>query len=127
METAPQTIGRLLGALESLTEQERHLIETGSYEEAIAIQERSRPLVDKIAEMMMIPGVANSLEESVQMRAQDLLSAQLAQIRRLSDHMEQAQHQLEIIKSAQSRAQRVRPIYRSAYLAKSTTSFSREA
>ena len=127
MESAQQTVSRLLGALETLTEEERHLLETGAYPEAIAVQERSRPLVDKIAELMLIPGLASSLEQSVQMRAQDMLSAQLAQIKKLDQQMEKTRQQLQEIHSAQSRAQRVRPIYRSPYGVKNSISFSREA
>jgi hypothetical protein len=127
MESAHQTVDRLLGALESLTEEERHLLERGAFTEAIAIQERSRPLVDKIAELMLTPGLANSLDSGVQMRAQDMLSAQLGQIRKLDEQMEKTRQQLQVIHSAQSRAQRVRPIYRSPYATKNPTSFSREA
>jgi len=127
MESAHQTIDRLLGALEALTEEERHLLGTGAFPEAIAIQERSRPLVDKIAELMLTPGLANSLEPRVQMRAQDMLSAQLAQIRKLDEEMEKYRQQLQVIQSAQSRAQRVRPIYCSPYAVKGFISFSREA
>jgi len=127
MESAHHTVDRLLGALEILTEEERHLLETGAFTEAIAIQERSRPLVDKIAELMLTPGLANSLEPSVQMRAQDMLSAQLAQIRKLDVEMEKTRQQLRVIHSAQSRAQRIRPIYRSPYAVKGSISFSREA
>ena len=127
MEPAHQTVDRLLGALESLTEEEHHLLETGAFTEALAIQERSRPLVDKIAELMLTPGVAHSLAPSVQMRAQDMLSAQLAQIRKLGDQMEKTRQQLNVVTAAQSRAQRFRPVYRSPYAVKDSTSFSREA
>ena len=56
-----------------------------------------------------------------------MLSAQLDQIRKLDEQIEKTRQELQVITSAQSRAQRVRPIYRSPYGPKDSTSFSREA
>ena len=123
METPHQTIGRLLVALETLTREEEHLFETGLYAESTAVQQRSMPLVHKIAELLTGPNVAQTLESSLQIRIQTLLQNRHAHYDRLSAQLEITRKELEKINEAQVRAKRLRPAYRSPALA----SFAGEA
>lgn len=111
METAPQTISRLLGALETLTVEEHLLLDHGHFIEATAVQAREQPLVARIVELLFQPGVSAALDESVQLRAQRLLASQHAQAERLAVSIEEARTQLDQLRSAQSRAQKLRPSY----------------
>jgi len=88
VETPHQTIGRLLTALETLTREEEHLFESGLYVESTAVQQRSMPLVHKIAELLAGPNVALTLESSLQIRVQTLLQNRRAHYDRLSAQLE---------------------------------------
>jgi Skp family chaperone for outer membrane proteins len=123
METPQQTIGRLLTALETLTREEEHLFDHGLYAESTAVQQRSMPLVRKIAELLVGPNVAQSLEPAVQTRIQTLLQNRRAHYDRLSAQLEATQKELEKINAAQARARRLRPVYHQPAIA----SFASEA
>lgn len=112
METPQQTIGRLLAALEVLTGAENHLLETGFPDDAIAVQQRAQPLVEKIAALLVSPGVSASLDAPLQTRVQTLLKSREHQLARLSAQMEATQTELEKLNAAQIRARQLRPIYR---------------
>jgi capsule polysaccharide export protein KpsE/RkpR len=126
METAQQTISRLLGALETLTHEEHLLLNHGFFSEATAVQAREQPLVARIVELLFEPGVAGSLDHAVQDRAQRLINAQRAQAERLEAAIDEARNQLEQIRNAQSRAQKLRPSYGALAAAPSTLSFAGE-
>jgi len=112
METPHQTIARLLTALETLTREEELLFENGLYVESTAVQQRSMPLVRKIAELLVGPNVAQTLENDLQVRLQELLKSRQAHYERLSARLEETQKELEKIAEAQARAKRLRPVYR---------------
>jgi uncharacterized protein YdbL (DUF1318 family) len=112
METPHQTIGRLLTALETLTREEELLFEGGLYVESTAVQQRSMPLVRKIAELLVGPNVAQTLDVGLQVRIQDLLKNRQAHYDRLSAQLEATQKELEKIATAQVRARKLRPVYR---------------
>jgi hypothetical protein len=114
METPQQTIGRLLTALEVLTREEEHLFESGLYVESTAVQQRSMPLVRKIAELLVGPNVAQSLDQDLQQRLQTLLKNRQAHYERLTAQLEATQKELEKIALAQARAKKIRPAYSSA-------------
>lgn len=126
METAQQTISRLLGALENLTREEHLLLSHGFFPEAIAVQAREQPLVARIVELLFEPGVASSLESSVQTRAQQLINAQRAQSERLGAAINETRGHLDQLRAAQTRAQKLRPAYGTPPAA-STLSFAQEA
>lgn len=111
METAPQTIGRLLSALETLTREEHLLLEQNAYVEVRAIHEREQPLVTGIIELLFQPGVSVTLDPELQRRAQNLLAAQSTQLERLAQRIQSAQTELQQVRAAQSRLQKVRPSY----------------
>ena len=123
METPHQTIARLLTALETLTSEEEHLFEKGSYTESTAVQQRSMPLVHKIAELLNSPNVAQTLEPSLQIRVQTLLQNRRTHYDRLSAQLEVTRQELEKINESQVRARRLRP----AYHASALPSFAGEA
>ncbi len=112
METPHQTIARLLTALETLTKEEEHLFEVGMYAESTAVQQRSMPLVHKVAELLNGPNVAQTLEASLQIRVQALLQNRRTHYDRLSAQLEVTRQELEKISEAQIRARRLRPAYR---------------
>lgn len=127
METAQQTISRLLGALETLTTEEHMLLEHGFFPEAIAIQAREQPLVTRIVELLFEPGVAASLDDAVQSRAQRLINAQRDQAERLGAAITETRGHLDQVRSAQTRAQKLRPAYGTPATAPATLSFAGEA
>lgn len=128
METAPQTINRLLGALETLTREEHLLLDHGFFPEAIAVQKREEPLVARIAELLFQPGVSAALDSALQQRAQHLIAAQRAQAAGLTAHLDAARHQLGQLRAAQTRAQKLRPSYGATPLASGAAlSFTGEA
>jgi len=114
METPHQTIARLLTALETLTREEEHLFEIGMYTESTAVQQRSMPLVHKVAELLSGPNVAQTLEASLQIRVQALLQNRRTHYDRLSAQLEVTRQELEKINDAQVRARRLRPAYRTS-------------
>ena len=120
MEPPHQLISRLLTALETLTREEEHLFECGMYPESTAVQQRSMPLVRKIAELLVAP---QTLESALQSRLQTLLKNRRAHYDRLSAQLEVTRQELEKINAAQIRARRLRPIYHAPAVA----SFAGEA
>lgn len=126
METAQQMISRLLGSLEILTREEHLLLDQGQFSEATAVQAREQPLVARIVELLFQPGVAASLDDAVQARAQRLISAQRSQAERLDFAIGEARAHLEHLRVAQNRAQKLRPSY-GAPSAAPTLSFAGEA
>ncbi|MFT3783355.1 MAG: hypothetical protein QM790_15195 [Nibricoccus sp.] len=112
METPQQTIGRLLTALETLTREEEFLFDKGLYAESTAVQQRSMPLVRKIAELLVGPNVAQTLDADLQVRLQNLLKNRQAHYDRLSAQLEATQKELDKIAAAQVRAKKLRPVYR---------------
>jgi len=117
METPHQIISRLLTALETLTREEEHLFESGMYPESTAVQQRSMPLVRKIAELLVGPNTAQTLDHALQSRIQILLQSRRAHYDRLSAQLEVTRKELEKINAAQIRARRMRPIYRAPAVA----------
>ncbi len=114
MEAPHQTIERLLTALETLARDERFLLESGDFVEALAVQAREAPLVEKMAELLVQPGIAASLSPSAQSRAQTLLALQSEQSKRLSAQQAALQEDLQLLRAAQARVQQLRPAYRQA-------------
>jgi hypothetical protein len=111
MESTQQTINRLLGALETLTREEHLLLDHGQFNEAIEVQSREQPLVARIIELLVQPGVASGLETNVQQRAQRLLNAQREQSQRLELSINEVRDHLDQLRAAQNRAQKLRPSY----------------
>lgn len=112
METPQQTIARLLTALETLTREEELLFENGLFVESTAVQQRAMPLVRKIAELLVGPNVAQTLEASLQVRLQELLKNRHLHYERLTARLEETQKELDKIAEAQARARKLRPVYR---------------
>jgi hypothetical protein len=112
METPHQTIGRLLTAVEALTREEEFLFEQGQYVESTAVQQRSMPLVRKIAELLVGPNIAQTLEPGLQTRIQTLLQNRQSHYDHLSARLEATQQELDKISAAQALARRMRPVYR---------------
>jgi len=123
METPHQVISRLMTALETLTREEEHLFESGMYPESTAVQQRSMPLVRKIAELLMVPATSQTLDSALQGRIQALLKSRRAHYDRLSAQLEITRQELEKINASQIRARRLRPIYHAPAIA----SFAGEA
>ncbi len=112
METPHQTIGRLLAAVETLTHEEEHLFEQGLFVESTAVQQRSMPLVRRIAELLVGPNVAQTLDPAIQARIQTLLKNRQSHYEHLSARLEATQQELDKITAAQALTRRMRPVYR---------------
>jgi hypothetical protein len=123
MEPTHQTIGRLLTALETLTREEEYLFDKALYVESTAVQQRAMPLVRKIAELLVGPNVAQTLNPEMQVRIQTLLQNRRAHYDRLSNQLETTRKELEKINAAQVRARKLRPVYSTA----ATATFAGEA
>lgn len=126
MESAQQTISRLLGALETLTCEEHLLLDHGFFSEATAVQAREQPLVARIVELLFEPGVAAGLDDAVQLRAQRLITAQRVQAERLGTAIDETRAHLDQVRTAQTRAQKLRPSYGALAAAPATLSFAGE-
>lgn len=106
METPLQTSLRLLSALEELVGQETLLIRTMDFVEAVDLQERAAPLVEKLCALAAVPEVA-ALRPRVaaltERRGQNhhFLDTQLARI----------QGELARVNEARGRLHRVAPAY----------------
>ncbi len=111
MEAPHATIARLLTALETLTREEEFLFEQGNYSESTEVQKRSLPLVRKIAELLVGPDVARTLDSAMQVRLQDLLKNRQAHYDRLTARLEDTQKEIDKINAAQIRARQLRPAY----------------
>ena len=81
------------------------------------------PLVRKIAELLVGPNVAQTLNPEMQVRIQTLLQNRRAHYDRLSNQLETTRKELEKINAAQVRARKLRPVYSTA----ATATFAGEA
>lgn len=109
MQTPAQVAERLLGALEELAQQERFLLDSGAIDEALAVQERERPLLAKLAEILGKTGTV--LTPALRTRGQALLAAQQAQAERLAAQKRALQAEFQQLKAAQLRVHQLRPAY----------------
>lgn len=113
MESPARKVSRLLGALETLSDQEFTLLNSGEYTEALSVQNRRQPLVDEIARIMAEPGVAESLDPAVQVQAEELIKKQAEALSRLASDKAAVTSQLNSISAALSRTQHLHTAYRS--------------
>lgn len=111
MQPDATTLDRLLGALETLTLEEHHLLDQGLYAEAVAVQSREIPLVHRIVELLGGPGCPPSLAAAFRPRAQRLIEAQQKQSENLGERIAGARTQLDEIRAAEIRIAKVRPSY----------------
>lgn len=127
METPQQTIGRLLVALETLTREEEHLFNAGLIAQSTAVQERAMPLVTKIASLVTQPGIAHSLNPTLQLQLQTLLKNRRAHYEHISHALETAEQELRNVNAATIRARQLKPVYCTAPADSPALSFSGEA
>lgn len=106
METPLQTANRLLGALEDFVSRETTLLGSMDFVEAVDLQERAAPLIDRLCSLAPDPAVAvlrDRVEELVERRARnyDFLERQLRQL----------QADLRRVNDARNRINRIGPAY----------------
>ncbi len=111
MQPDATTLDRLLGALETLTQEEHHLLDQGLYAEAVAVQSREIPLVRRIVALLAEPGFPASLTATFRPRAQRLIAAQQKQSENLGQRIAGTRTQLDEIRAAEIRIAKVRPSY----------------
>lgn len=109
METPEASLGRLLTALEELTQQEESLFNKGLYRDSIAVQQRSMPVATKIASLLVGPGVAQSLEKSLQVRLQQMLQRRQEHYKIVTTKVTEAEKELKRLSEAEARTRIVRP------------------
>lgn len=120
MESPARKVSRLLGALETLSDQEFSLLNAGEHTEARALQDRRQPIVDEIVRIMAQPGVAQSLDSSVLLQAEELISKHAEQIARMDVEKAALRAGLNSISGALTRTHQ----FRSAYHSKGSSSES---
>jgi hypothetical protein len=109
METPLQTAGRLITALEDLAEQEGGLLRSLDLVEAVQISERAAPLVQKLCDLSLEPGVA-----SLRPRVLELVAQRRRQATLLDAHLARLQRELRRVDEARSRLSRLAPVYAGA-------------
>jgi len=112
METAVQTAGRLLAALDDFAAQETILFRTLEFTAAVALQERAAPLVQKLGELAEAPGVAG-----LRPRVAALLARREQSYHFLNAQMERLHLEARRIEEARARLARMAPVYGSGRVA----------
>ncbi len=107
METPLATATRLLTALEELVMQETLLIRTMDFVEAVGVQERATPLVEKLCALATDPTVAQ-----LSGRVAGLLDRWSQSYHFLDSQLNRLQSELDRVNEARVRLRRVAPAYR---------------
>lgn len=107
MESPGEAATRLLTALEELVMQETLLIRTMDFIEAVEIQERAAPLVEKLCALAVDPAVS-----VLQGRVAGLLERLGQNHHFLDGQLTRLQVELDRVAAARSRLRRVAPVYR---------------
>jgi hypothetical protein len=109
METSLQTAIRLLSALEDFAEQEGNLLRTLDFIDAVSIQERAAPLVQRLGELAAFPEVS-----ALRPRVAELLARREQNRHFLDAQLERLQKELRRVEEARQRLAVVAPAYRAA-------------
>jgi hypothetical protein len=109
METPFQTAMRLLAALEDLVEQESTLLHAHDSIGAVEIQNRTAPLVEKLAALAVDPEVT-----ALQPRVAALIDRRQQNGQFLDTELNRLQDELRRVDEARSRLARLLPAYVSA-------------
>jgi hypothetical protein len=108
MITPLETATRLLTALEELVMQETLLIRTMDFVEAVDVQERAAPVVEKLCALAADPAVA-----LLRGRVAGLLERYGQNYHFLDSQLNRLQSELDRVTAARSRLRSVAPAYRS--------------
>jgi hypothetical protein len=106
METPLQAALRLLSALEELVGQETLLIRTMDFVEAVDLQERAGPLVEKLCALAAVPEVA-----ALRPRVAGLMERRGQNHHFLDTQLARIQGELARVNEARGRLRRVAPAY----------------
>jgi len=106
METPFHAANRLLLALEELGGEETLLIRTMDFVEAVAVQERAAPLLEKLCSLAGAPGV-----EALRPRLDALLDRSGQNHHFLDAQLTRIQSELTRVNEARGRLRRVAPAY----------------
>jgi hypothetical protein len=106
METPRQTALRLLTALEDLAGQESVMLHSLDFVEAVAIQERAGPLIEKLSSLAVDPEVA-----ALRPRVASLIARREQNRHFLDAQLARLQSELRRIDEARARLARVAPVY----------------
>lgn len=106
METPLQTAVRLLGALDELVAQEARLLRTMDFVEAVEVQERAAPLVERLCALAPDPAVAG-----LRPRVTALLERREQNYHFLDIQLTRLQGELRRVNEARGRLNRVAPAY----------------
>jgi hypothetical protein len=107
MASAAQTLHRLLGALEDLVSQEEILLGAADYAGLCAAQDRSAPLVVRLADL------AAQADTAAQERVAGVVARRTRIIGLLGTDIARARAELSEMAASQHRAARIAPVYRS--------------
>lgn len=106
MEAPFQAAARLLGALEDLVSRETTLLRTMDFVEAVDLQERAAPLVEKLCALASDPVVA-----ALRDRVTALLERRRQNYHFLDIQLSRLQSELRRVNDARGRLNRVGPAY----------------
>ncbi len=109
MATPLETATRLLTALEELVMEETLLIRTMDFVEAVDVQERSAPLVEKLCALAADPAVA-----TLRGRVAGLIDRCNQNYHFLDSQLNRLQSELDRVATARRRLRSVAPAYREA-------------
>lgn len=127
METPLQRVSRLLGALETLSAQQSFLVGTEDFKGVLALIDRSQPLVNEIARLMLQPGVSRTLSPALQKRAQEFFDRQRATSESLAAKKACVREQLDELAALKSRTHRLRGAYGTPFVSATSGALAGQA
>lgn len=111
MESAAQSIQRLVTAVETLVAEEEVLFRAGEFQEAGVTQEKLQPLIDRIGELARTPALIGRLDAALRKRAGEILLRRQQSAEFLAVRLAEVRAQLHLISEAQHRTLRLKPVY----------------
>ena len=105
MNSLAQTFARLLTALEDLLTQEAVLLQVADYPGVLALQQRSAPLVDRLASL------AAHADAAVRRRVAAVVARRAEAMELLAAEITRTRVELSDMQASQHRAARIAPVY----------------
>lgn len=109
---AALSVGRLLDAVDALLSEQAMVLQTERYDAFLALQERTQPLVTRIAELMGTQA-ANGIHPALKQRGLGVLQRMNDLEALVADHRRCVSRELGTLSASLARTQRLHPVYRS--------------
>jgi chromosome segregation ATPase len=111
MEAPGNTFRRLVAALEILVAEEQCLLRLGDPEQLLALQQRTEPIVDRLAELRRNSEVADSEAEPLLPRLAALQARRASSLETMDSRLAEMRATLTALQSARSRLGRLGHAY----------------